>query len=156
MPDDPLRLQVRDRLKLVLESIKAGEDYFATPEDVRLVDVLSVQVKGYPTYSVHPDSGGRIEEQNDNCIDESYTFVVKGMVKDPEDPGAACLKAIRDVRKAIDDDYTAGGTGSLQTLVVRLRFPDPPTTDNGLFSDQGLAYFEQRVEVTISGNYGSL
>lgn len=156
MPTDPKRLQIRDRIIDVLEAIVEGADYFFTPVKVFMVDVLEVQCPGYPCYSVHPDSGGSMAEEGDSNFAETFFLNVKGLVKDLEDPGAAVLKASRDVRKAIDADFASGAAGSLGTLVKGLRFTEPPVTDNGFFSAQGLGFFEQRVEITACGSYADL
>lgn len=153
---DPRKLQVRDRIFKVLEDIKAGSDFHFTPKKVFKVDVLEVDCPGFPCYSVHPDSGGQMIDESDGYFQETYNLNVKGLVKDMADPGAVVLKAIRDVRKAINDDYAGGLPGSLGALATRLRFPEPPATDNGFFSGQGLGYFEQRVELTIVGKLEDL
>jgi len=156
MPTDPKRLLIRDRIETVLAAITAGADYFFTTVKVFKIDILEVNCPGYPCYSVHPDSGGQLAADSDNSLDETFYLNVKGMVKDMADPGAAVIQASRDVRKALDDDFRSGLAGSLGTLAIRIRFPEPPVTDNGLFSGGGLGFFELRVEILITGDYGSL
>jgi len=157
MPTNPLRLQVQDRIAVVLLSIVAGNDYFYTPHKVLRRFILPIEATGFPTYSVHPDSGGTIDLSGaPDLYDEVFYVSVKGYVQDTLNPGAKLEKSIRDVRKAINEDSKSGTVGSLGNLCVQVTFEKSPETDDGYLSLEGFGYFDQQVRVQIAGDFGEL
>jgi len=160
---NPLRLQVRDRIITVLKAIVTGSDFFYTPAYVETRFVHWTEARGFPTYSVFPDSGGSLELAGaagpESIYDEIYYLNAKIIVQDNVDAGAVLEKCLRDVRKAINDDSISASAGSLRNMsgVVEIRIEDGVETDNGYLSiDGGFAFAEQRIRVRISGKYGEL
>jgi len=155
-PDSPLRLQVVNRFVAVLEAITAGSNYFYTPYEVVKRIILPEETNGTPTYMVIPEGGGNIEFGGTELYDETLRIVVHGIVADNVDIVTRMERAIRDIRKAINDDSKSGTPGSLSVLCVQVRILEPPETDGGAFSVIGKGYFAQPFEVTISGDFGEL
>ena len=155
-PTLPKRLQAIERIIDVLKAISAGSNYFYSAYEVNRRFKHWDELNGSPTYSVHTDSGGELVELTDHKYDETFVVVVKGVIDNMDDPVGTLEKCIRDVRTAIDADSFHGGTGTLSRLAVRTRIAGPPDTDNGNLSLIGKAYFEQRIEITISGDFGEL
>lgn len=157
-PANPLRLQVIDRIVAVLKAIVAGDNYFYTPYEVNKRLVLPEEAKGFPSYSVHADSGGVIECSGAGADEYTADFFinVKGVVKDMAAPGDVLIKCHRDVCKAIDTDSISGTAGSLGALGVETRVEEMPATDNGNWSPVGFAGFDQRIRCRIAGSYGEL
>lgn len=158
-PIDPLALQIIDRIITALKAIKAGDDFFYTPYDVakKFVHWEEAKVKASrPLYMVFRDSGGSIEFAGTNLYDEHWFINVKGYVKHNSDTVTPLEKAIRDIQKAINDDSKSSDAGSLGRLGIQVIFEEPPTTDNGYLSSQGFGFFEQRVKVISTGDFGEL
>jgi hypothetical protein len=153
-PNDPLRLDVIDRVVEVLEGITSGASYFYTPAAVSKRFIHWAEVKGTPVYMVSADSGGTISYAAPDLISEEFYINVKGIVQDKEDVVAALERALRDVRVAIlaDTEPTAG-SGSLGELGALVFFDEPPTTDNGYLSAEGLGFFEQRIRIHIASEW---
>jgi hypothetical protein len=156
MPNDPKRLQIIDRIVTVLSNIQTGTDYFYTPYEVKKRFIHWEEAKGFPTYMVFTDSGGEIVFAGYNLYDEIFYVNVKGIVKDWKDTVSVLEKCIRDVRKAINDDAKSGASGTLGTLCIEVRIEEPPLTDNGYLSLEGFGFFEQRIRIRISGDFGEL
>lgn len=158
-PTDPLSLKTIDRIITVLKAITAGDDFFFTPYDVakKFVHWEEAKVKaGKPLYMVFRDSGGSIEFAGTDLYDEHWYLNVKGYVKDNSDTVTPLTRAIRDIRKAINDDSKSGDAGTLGALGVQTTFDEPPETDNGYLSVVGLGFFDQRVKVITTGDFGEL
>lgn len=153
-PADPKRLQVIDRIVTVLAAITAGATYFYTPAQVIKRYLDPEEVKDFPTYSVSYDSGGRLENSGEDLYDEDFYINVKGYVQDYEDTVTKMERALRDIRRAINEDSKSGAAGSLGVLAVETRIEDGAETDNGYYSLAGLGFFEQRIRVKIAGDYG--
>lgn len=158
-PVDPLSLKVIDRVVVVLKAITAGSDFFFTPYDVikKFVHWEEANVKaGKPLYMVFRDSGGMIEFAGTDLYDEHFYLNVKGYVKDNSDTVTPLERAIRDIRKAINDDSKSAAAGSLGALGIQTIFEEPPETDNGYLSVEGFGFFDQRVKIITSGDFGEL
>ena len=155
-PSDPLRLQVANRFVTVLEAITAGSDYFYTPFEVIKRIILPEEANGTPTYMVVPEGGGNIDFSGTNLYDEKYKLVVHGIVEDNVDIVTKMERAIRDIRKAINDDSKSGAAGSLGVLCVQVRVLETVETDGGAFSVIGKGYFAQPFDIEISGDFGEL
>lgn len=152
MPADPKRLQIIDRFVTVLKAITAGADYFYTPYQVEKKALIQPEVSGTPCYLVLPDSGGAIEVSGQELYDEHFYVAVTGIVQDYDDIATKLERAIRDVRKAINEDSTSETSGTLGTLAVQVRIDEPPEID--YFENFG--FFNQRFRVVISGDFGEL
>lgn len=158
-PTNPLTQQIIERIIVVLKAITAGDNYFYTPYDVAKKFVHWQEAPVTPTkphYMVFRDSGGSIDFAGTNSYDETWYINIKGYVKDNADTVTKLERAIRDIRKAINDDSKSGAAGSLGTIGVQTLFEEPPSTDNGYLSSEGFGYFEQRVKVITSGDFGEL
>jgi flagellin-specific chaperone FliS len=156
-PTLPKRLQVIERIITVLKAISAGSDYFYSAYEVNRQFKHWDEINGSPTYSVHSDSGGEIAANINHFYDETFYVVVKGVIDNMDDPVGTLEKSIRDVQKAINtDSYNRADSNSLSFIATHVKFADPPETDNGNLSIIGKAYFEQRIQITISGNFGEL
>jgi len=155
-PTAGFRLQVINRIVAVLQAIVAGDNYFYTPYAVVKKFLLESELKGYPTYMVFASTGGNIEIASTNLYDETFMVSVKGWVSDPSDTVTKVENAVRDIRRAINEDSKLGTAGSLGALTVEVRIKEPPDTDDGYWSIANLGFFDQRIEVTISGDYGEL
>lgn len=155
-PAETKRVLILNRLFEVLKAIRAGASYFETPASVSKRLTHWKEVTRGPAYSVHVDSGGvATPELGDRRTEEIY-FNVKGVVLEERDPATAVAHAIHDVRYAIDQDFLAGGAGSLQTLAINIFFDEEPETDNGYLSLEGKGQFEQRVRVIVRGTIATI
>lgn len=156
-PANPRRLQVLDRIVAVLQTITAGDDYFFTPGEVVRRFVHWSEAKVFPTYMVFAASGGKVELSGaPDLYDEDVMVSVKGIVRHPEDTVSLIEKALRDVRRAINEDAKSGAAGSLGVLAVETRIEEGPETDDGYLSIEGFGFFDQRIRVRIAGDYGEL
>jgi len=157
LPTDPKRLKVVDRVIYVLEHITAGADYFLTPYEVNRRFKTWTEVSGSPTYSVHLDSGGLVEQGIDHNYDVTFYISVRGIIMDMDNPVGTLIKSNRDVQKAINE-YAVNrtDTGSLSYLATHVWIEESPNTDNGDYSVLGQAGFEQRIKIVISGDFGEL
>jgi hypothetical protein len=152
--DNPLRLQVIDRVVEVLRNIEQGDDYYASTGEVFKKFQHWEDCQGFPAYMVFADSGGTIEGDMGGRYRQTFVLNVKGYVRDSEDTVAALERALADVRHAIDADTLPGaGAGSLGSLGALVFFREGPTTDNGYLSIEGYGFFEQKIEVEISGEF---
>ncbi len=156
MPNDPIRLQVIDRIVQILKSIQEGDDYFYSPRAVTKGFIANPQA--YPVYEVLSDSGGEIVYAGREEYDETFYVRINGTVQDTGDVVTKLERALRDVRKAINDDSvsTASGTLGGMSTVVQVRIDDPAEIDYGLEASNFFGFFSQRVRVHITGNYGEL
>jgi len=155
-PNDPISLKVLNRIVTVLRAITAGANYFYTPYQVSKRFVHWGEADGFPVYMVFRDSGGRIETSGTDLYDEDMTITIKGIIQDEEDTVTKMERAIRDVRKAINDDAKSGAAGSLGVLAVETRIEEAPETDNGYLSLEGYGYFDQKIRVKTCGDYDEL
>jgi len=155
MLSDPKRLQVIDRIVDVLESIQEGDNFFYSP---RLVcKGFQQELSGYPAYMVVSESGGEIETHSDMQFEETFYVAVQGVVQSATDVVTPLERAVRDVRKAINDDFKSGGaSGSLIGLAVNVTFDAPPDIDYGFEANGFFGYFSQRIRITIFGEFGEL
>lgn len=153
-PADPKRLQVINRVVTVLQAITAGADYFYTPAQVIKRYLDPGEVKSFPTYAAFSDSGGVIENRGQDLYDEDFYINVKGYVADQEDTVTRLECALRDVKRAINEDSKSGAAGTLGVLAVETRIEEPPETDNGYYSLMGIGFFELRIRVRVAGDYG--
>jgi hypothetical protein len=145
MPEDGKRLKVIDRIVTVIRQIKAGSDFFYTPYAVVRRWLEPEECKGFPTYGVFTDSGGRTELQaitgTPNLFDEIFYINIKGYVRDTEDTVSKLERALRDVRKAINEDAEdTATTGSLGQLCDECFIEDSPETDNGYYWMMNLGF----------------
>jgi len=155
---NPLRLQVIDRIVTVLSAITTGSDYFFTPGQVAKRFMHSDEVQAYPCYMVMAgDKGGAITSQGlPYHHDEIFTVSIKGVISDDADTVTKCEQALRDIRKAIHADSISGAAGSLGVIAVSVWIVEGPDMDDGFLSLQGFGYFDQKVQVTINGEFGEL
>lgn len=151
-PADPKRLQVADRYETVLNTIEAGDNYFFTPHEVAKKLLDYEDAKNGPLYMVLSESEGNIEFSGHELFDETFHISVHGIVHDRNDLVAKVEKAIRDIRKAINDDSKSSAADSLMNLCEQVRIDDPPEVD--YFEDFG--FFRQRFRNQISGDFGEL
>ena len=153
---NPLRLQVIDRVVTVLKAIAEGTSYWYTPCEVVKRFVHWTEAKGFPTYMVFTDSGGKLEAGTPNFFSEEFNVNVKGIVKDHVDTVTKVERCLRDIRKAINDDTRPStGAGSLGALGALVFIEEGATTDNGYLSLEGFGFFEQRIRIVISGDFGN-
>ena len=158
-PNDPRRLVIVDRIVEALSLIRSGDDYFYTPHKVQKRFVHWAEVKGFPLYMVHTATGGHLDLSGHNLFEETFYISVKGYISDKQDTVTKLERAIRDVRYCIDQDskdrLTSGALGTLG-WIFQIRIDDPPETDNGYLSLEGIGFFDQRIRAHISGNFGEL
>lgn len=158
-PTNPLTQQIIERIITVLKAIVAGDNYFYTPYDVAKKFVHWEEARltpDKPHYMIFRDSGGSIEFAGTNQYDETWYINIKGYVKDNSDTVTKLERAIRDIRKAINDDSKSAAAGSLGALGIQTIFEEPPETDNGYLSVEGFGFFDQRVKIITSGDFGEL
>ncbi len=156
MPAAHLKTQVLDRIVTVLESIRAGSVYFYTPYVVEKRFIHWREAKGFPTYMVHLDSGGNIDNLMDLQHDVTFYISIKGIVQSDADTPTKLMNCITDIRTAIEIDSSGGVAGSLSALCVLTAFDDEAETDNGYLSIEGFGFFDQRVIVRIIGDWGTI
>lgn len=156
-PTDPKRLQVIDRIVTVLTAITAGANYFYTPYAVQKRFVHWAEAAGFPLYMVFSATGGKVELGGaPDLYDEDFLVSIKGYVQDSTDTVSKMERAIRDIRKAINDDSKSGAAGSLGAMCVEVAIEEPPETDNGYLSLEGFGFFDQRIRIKIAGDFGEL
>jgi len=160
-PADGKRLKVINRVVAVILQIKSGDDFFYTPHAVVRRWLGPEECKGFPTYGVFTDSGGRVELQGvggtPNLFDEIFYINVKGYIHDTEDTVSKLERALRDIRKAINEDAEdTSTTGSLGQLCDECFFDDSPETDNGYFGMMNMGFFDQRIRIRVSGHIGEI
>lgn len=158
-PTNPLTQQIIERVITVLAAITAGSNYFYTPIDVikRYVHWREAKFTAtQPLYMVFRDSGGVIENIGADLYCEDYFINIKGYVQDPSDTVTKLERAIRDIKKAINDDSKLETAGSLGALSAAVTIEEPPETDNGYLSLEGIGFFDQRIRVRIDGDFGEL
>ena len=156
---NPLTQQIIERIITVLEAITTGSDFFYTPTAVtkRFVHWREASFTAdKPYYMVFRDSGGEINYIGDNNYRADYFINVKGYVKDNNDTVTRLERAIRDVCKAINDDSKGETAGSLGIIAAAVTIEEPPETDNGYLSLEGIGFFDQRIRIRIDGEFGEL
>jgi len=153
--DDPLRLQVIDRIVDVLKSIQEGDDYFYSPRQV--AKGFIAEPSAYPVYMVLSESGGDIEMHSDAQFAETFYVSIRGVVQAAGDVVTPLERALRDVRKAIDADCRTGaGAGSLLILGTSIVFDAPPEIDYGFEGTGVFGFFSQKIRITVSGEFGEI
>lgn len=158
-PTNPLTQQIIERVVTVLAAITTGSNYFYTPADVikRYVHWREAGLSpDNPLYMVFRDSGGVITYIGENNYCADYFINVKGYVQDNSDTVTKLERAIRDVCKAINDDSKGESAGTLGALAAAVTIEEPPETDNGYLSLEGIGFFDQRIRVRIDGEFGEL
>jgi hypothetical protein len=158
VPTTPLRLQVIDRVVTVLKAIAAGTTYFYTPYAVSKRLMHFKECGGFPTYMVFMGAAtGTPEAHLDSEYVETLTLSVQGWVDlELGEPQSKLCKCIRDVQKAINDDSKSTVVGSLGQLTSGMCDIGSLETDNGGFSLEGFAFFEQLVVCKLVGDWGEL
>ncbi len=157
---DPKRLQLIDRVIAVLRTIDAGTDhYFYTPHEVTKRMIHYREATGYPTYMVHTDSATETPQTlSDHGYDEVVAISVKGIV-DAEDGDAVTKleRCVRDIRYALDQDSRGTDSDSIGAVSAdgHIVF-DSLETDNGYLGLEGFGYFDQRILVRMTGDWGEL
>jgi len=155
-PATPNRLTVINRIVTVLSAITAGANYNYTPSAVNKRFTHWRECVGFPTYSVHLMDSEKPEYDGDELYAETFYVSVKGIVSDTTDTVSALAKALTDIQKAINDDTKPGaGAGTLSTLAVQVRIGEWET-DDGYLSLEGFGFFDQKIMVQLSANYGAL
>jgi hypothetical protein len=158
VPTTPLRLAVIDRMLVVLKAISAGASFFYTPYAVQKRLMHFKECGGFPTYMIFMGAAsGAPEAHLDSEYVETLTLSVQGWV-DMElgEPQSKLCKCIRDVQKAINDDSKSTVVGSLGQLTSGMCDIGGCETDNGGFSLEGFAFFDQTITVKIVGDWGTL
>lgn len=161
-PADNKIKKVIDRVITVLNAITAGANYHYTPYKVTKRFIHWAEADGFPTYMVHLDSGGEVEYSGEQTWDLTFYISVKGIVDtslsggDVENTVDPLVYAWRDVTKAIDDDAKSPSVNTLGDLTVQVRIDEPPETDNGYLALEGFGFFDQRIRVQITGEFGTL
>lgn len=156
---NPLTQQIIERIITVLAAITTGSSFFYTPAAVTKRYVHwreAILTPDTPYYMVFRDSGGVTAYIGENNYCTDYYINVKGYVQDNNDTVTRLERAIRDVCKAINDDSKSGAAGSLGVLAAAVTIEEPPETDNGYLSLEGIGFFDQRVRVRIDGEFGEL
>lgn len=156
---DPIRLQVIDRIVNRLSAITAGSDYWYTPGKVSKGFIMIPDIPSFPCYMVMAgEKGGEIVATGlPDHHDENFTISIKGVIKCSSGPDAVSMleRALRDVRKAINTDSISGDAGSLGVIAVKTWFTEGPDMDDG-YLIQNYGFFDQRVSVMITGEFGEL
>lgn len=158
-PTNPLTQQIIDRIIAVLAAITAGDNFFYTPAAVAKRFVLWREASFTPSkpyYMVFRDSGGVVNYIGENLYCEDWNITVKGYVQDNSDTVTKLERAIRDIRKAINDDSKSEAAGTLGALGAAVTIEEPPETDNGYFSLEGIGFFDQRIRIRTDGDFGEL
>lgn len=156
---DPLTQQAIERIVTVLAAITTGASYFYTPAAVikRFVHWREASFgPDNPLYMVFRDSGGGIGYIGHELYCEDWNINVKGYVQDNNDTVTKLERAIRDIRKAINDDSKSEAAGSLGALAAAVTIEEPPETDNGYLSLEGFGFFDQRIRIRTDGDFGEL
>ena len=156
---NPLTQQIIERIITVLEAITTGDDFFYTPAAVakRFVHWREASFTAdKPYYMVFRDSGGVINYIGENLYCEDYFINIKGYIKDNNDTVTRLERAIRDIKKAINDDSASETAGTLGALAAAVTIEEPPETDNGYLSLEGIGFFDQRIRIRIDGDFGEL
>lgn len=156
-PTDPLRLQVADRFVTVLNAIEAGDDYFYKPHKVAKIPIDYENAKNGPLYMIFTgEEPGTIEFAGTDLYDESFFITVQGIVHDRTDLVSKVEKAIRDVRRAINEDSKSGVSSTLGTLADETISTESPEIAYFSAERDDFALFEQKFRVLISGDFGEL
>ena len=156
-PSDPLRLQILNRFETVLNAIETGDNYFYTPHKVSKHPISYELAKNGPLYMVLlAEEGGPIKFSGTNLYDGEFIVSVQGIVFDRSNLGQKLINATADIQRAINEDSKSGASGSLGALahqVITKNFAEV-----GYFSadKDDFAVFEQKYQVTISGDFGEL
>jgi len=156
-PTTPKRLQVIDRVVDVLEAISAGADYFYTPNAVQKRLMHFKECGGFPTYFVFIGSATPTPEAHlDSEYVETLTLSIQGWVDlELGEPQSKMLKCIRDVQKAINTDSKSTTSGSLGALCANgMCDVGGFETDNGGYSLDGFAFFDQTITIHLIGDFG--
>ena len=151
MPNSlPKKALIANRILAVLKSVTAGDDFYVTPLDVFLGYKQSVS--GYPALSVRDEPGGVVENGGDYFVSETFYLAVHGEVRDAGDVVTPRLLVLRDVRKAITDDFKGeAGAGSLRTLADDICIEGAPELQDGPEGTGFFGYFKQKIKVLVSG-----
>lgn len=156
---DPIRLQIIDRFVTVLSAITAGASYWYTPGKVSKGFLLVPDIPAFPCYMVMAgEKGGQIvPEGMPDEHTETFTVSVKGVVQCNSSAEAMTTieRALRDVRKAINDDSVSGSAGTLGVLAESVWIVEGPDMDDG-YLIQNYGFFDQRFQVKIIGLFGEL
>ncbi|MEN6560865.1 MAG: hypothetical protein ABFD52_08840 [Acidobacteriota bacterium] len=150
-PVKPLRLQVIDRIIVVLQAIVEGDSFWKTTGQVARRWIAPNEAIAFPVYGVHA-SDGQAPEEDAGEYREEFAVVVEGVVKSATDTVTEMEHALADVRRAVDTDSRDGATaGALGTLTVYVRV-GRSWTDEGENVASGLGYFWQEFLVQIAGD----
>ena len=149
-PTKPLRLQVIDRIIVVLQAIVAGDLYWTTTGQVTRRWIPPSQAIAFPVYGVHA-SEGQAPEEDAGEYREEFAVVVEGVIKSATDTVTEMEHALADVRRAVDADSRSGDPGTLGALTIYARV-GRSWTDEGENVASGLGYFWQEFLVQIAGD----
>ena len=153
-PADPLRLQVMNRVKTVLQAIQSGSEYFYTPHEVILGRKNPEKLTGCPTYMIWPEKGSVRSNEIGHVHHETLPIIIWGKTKSNDDLLTTNERAVRDVRKAISEDMKLKTAGTLGALAYQMETKESPITDYDYEHKE--AYFLLRIEFTFSGDFGVL
>jgi hypothetical protein len=103
-------------------------------------------------------SGGPREPHSHNTIEATVSISIKGIVQDNEDTTAKIAKCWQDIRVALTAEMESGDAAALSSLGVETcRCKDFPDTDDGYLAvENGLGFFDMRVEIRFFDTLGYL
>lgn len=149
-PTKPLRLQVIDRIIVVLQAIVEGDSFWKTTGQVARRWIAPTEAIAFPVYGVHSSDGQALEEDAGEYREE-FAVVVEGVIKSATDTVTEMEHALADVRRAVDADSRSGDPGTLGALTVFVRV-GRSWTDEGENVANGLGHFWQEFLVQIAGD----
>lgn len=149
-PVKPLRLQVIDRIIVVLQAIVEGDSFWKTTGQVARRWIAPTEAIAFPVYGVH-SSDGQAPEEDAGEYREGFAVVVEGVVKSATDTVTEMEHALADVRRAVDADSRSGDPGTLGAMTVYVRV-GRSWTDEGENVANGLGHFWQEFLVQIAGD----
>ena len=156
-PPVPRELAIRNRIVTVLSAIAAGATYWTTPARVMTRWVHWREYQGdYPLFMVALGSGGQRDFNSCDNIDETFAISIKGFVRDNEDTSARILECWQDIRVALAVEMGSSNPDALPALgVIQLSIKEPPDTDDGyLAMENGLGFFDVRVDIQFNDTLG--
>lgn len=138
-PSEPRTEQLIDAIVARLGAITAGATYWYTPGEVARDWKNYSEITGFPFYGVI-DGEQHGDELTNMEIQETFTVIIVGWIKDTTDRRQAVRRAIADVMKAVHSDDTWGD------LALRTLAPFS-TTDQSALVAKPYGYFELSVPI---------
>lgn len=152
---DPKRIQVRDRFITVLDSIRAEDGYFYTPDMVTKKVVEFYKGPGKKRLIAYPDEGGEIVNHS-GAVDETFYMMVHCTVENYDDPHEVAEKVLQDIRRAIDADAKNPNSGYLGGICLQVVMDESANMFTEMAAE-GYVEFMQRFRCQITGaDFGGL